>query len=377
VDAGNLDTYRRAAARPAEPRILLLIDGFAQFRQNYETSRLLFFDQLQQIASDGRQVGVHLVLTADRGATVPSAIASAIQRRLVLRLASDHDYYGLAEVDAEALDTAPPGRGFLGGLEIQVAVLAGTNDVARQAAAVRALATELRRDHRASEAPPIERLVEHIDLAELPDAIDGLPAFGIADESLAPIGFVARGSFLVVGPHQSGCTTVTATLAAALRRITPDIQLALFTLARSPLIGALDWSEVHTDLDAIVDACDRLQSELKAGVTKIAVVIESFPDFAQSSADMALEALVKTARSVGVIVIAEGESASVIGAYGGFVTAIKADRQGVALQPEQTDGDVIFKTAFPRVSRSAFPPGRGLYVSAGRVSRVQCAEQRQ
>jgi S-DNA-T family DNA segregation ATPase FtsK/SpoIIIE len=37
------------------------------------------------------------------------------------------------------------------------------------------------------------------------------------------------------------------------------------------------------------------------------------------------------------------------------------------------DGDTIFRTSFPRVSRAEFPPGRGILVHGGRLDRVQVA----
>lgn len=44
------------------------------------------------------------------------------------------------------------------------------------------------------------------------------------------------------------------------------------------------------------------------------------------------------------------------------------------MQPDQTDGDTVFKTPFPpRIRRSDFPLGRGLLVGQGRANRVQVA----
>src|SRR4051812_18832204 len=41
-----------------------------------------WFDTLVGIANDGRQVGVHVLMSADRPAAVPSALASAVQTRI-------------------------------------------------------------------------------------------------------------------------------------------------------------------------------------------------------------------------------------------------------------------------------------------------------
>ncbi len=52
---------------------------------------------------------------------------------------------------------------------------------------------------------------------------------------------------------------------------------------------------------------------------------------------------------------------------------LKTARAGIALQPEETDGLTLFRTAFPRVTRTDFPVGRGIMVDSGRITRVQVA----
>jgi S-DNA-T family DNA segregation ATPase FtsK/SpoIIIE len=69
-------------------------------------------------------------------------------------------------------------------------------------------------------------------------------------------------------------------------------------------------------------------------------------------------------------VIAEGEVPSFLGMYG-LVGAIKSDRCGIVLQPDEINGDQALGTEFPRVKRIDFPQGRGLYAKSGRVMRVQ------
>ena len=52
---------------------------------------------------------------------------------------------------------------------------------------------------------------------------------------------------------------------------------------------------------------------------------------------------------------------------------LKTARAGLVLQPEETDGLALFRTPFPRVTRSEFPVGRGILVDSGRLARVQVA----
>src|SRR5699024_11491347 len=67
VRAGTVTEYRELADEPETPRILLLVDGMAAFREAYDYSNLTkWFTTFVQIATDGRQVGVHVIVTGDR-----------------------------------------------------------------------------------------------------------------------------------------------------------------------------------------------------------------------------------------------------------------------------------------------------------------------
>ena len=86
VRAGSLDEYRRLAGAPDEPRILLLVDGIGAFRESYEFRPAHAFPvwgAFTAVATDGRQVGVHVVVAGDRAASVPTSLGSTIQKRLV------------------------------------------------------------------------------------------------------------------------------------------------------------------------------------------------------------------------------------------------------------------------------------------------------
>jgi len=50
---------------------------------------------------------------------------------------------------------------------------------------------------------------------------------------------------------------------------------------------------------------------------------------------------------------------------------VKSARRGFALQPDATEGDILFRTTYPRSRRSEFPPGRGFLVQGGKTRKVQ------
>jgi S-DNA-T family DNA segregation ATPase FtsK/SpoIIIE len=374
VNAGTIDEYRRLAGRPDEPRVLLLVDGFGAFRNAYEVGPMSkVYDQLQAIAADGRPVGVHVVMSADRLGALPSSLTSSVQTKLALRLANEMDE-AMLDVPRDGFgEHPPPGRGFLGGSEIQVAVFGGAADVAAQAAATERLAESMRRAGSAV-APPVERLPELVRLADLPATADGRPTLGVADDTLGPIGFEPSGMFLVAGPARSGRTTAVATVIASLRRVRPDLKFLYIGQRRSPLsqqgwdrraVGAAEAAEVASELSAS-------WADGGGGAEDWVVVLDGLGDFLNSDADYPLQDLLKVCRANGTLGVADGETSDVTGSWP-LLQSIKAPRHGLVLQPDQTDGDTLFRVQFPRMSRADFPEGRGMYVRNGRAHRVQVA----
>ncbi len=375
VSASTIQEYRERSGSPGEARILVLVDGFGAFRQAYELgpqSRL--FETFLSIAADGRSVGIHVIVTADRPASVPASLSSAIQKRLVLRMANEMDY-AVVGVAMDALSsTSPPGRGFIEDAEVQVGVLGGDSNVARQAAAIGKLGKAMERAG-VNRVDRIERLPERVAASTLPSVVDGKPLLGVWDETLGPIGFEPVGTFLVAGPPQSGKTTTVAAMVAAILRQKPSTPFALFGSKRSPLGAAIEWHHRATtpdEMEILAESLTKLVADEDPSVAGLVVVIESISDLLNGSADMPLQGLLKACRALDHFVIAESESGT-LGSSWPLLQAAKASRTGIALQPEQLDGDSIFKTAFPRVQRAEFPPGRGFYVRAGKAARVQVA----
>ncbi|MFZ4434144.1 MAG: FtsK/SpoIIIE domain-containing protein [Microthrixaceae bacterium] len=373
VNAGTIEEYRRLANQPDEPRILLLLDGLAAFRSAFEAGPMLrIYEQFMSIAADGRPVGVHVVLAADRAGAMPAALGSSVQRRLALRLSEEIDESMLGVPRGGFADDAPAGRAFLGGLELQVAVLGGSNDVTAQAAAIGGLAASMRRAGAAS-APPIEKLPEFVDLAALPVRIDDLPTLGMSDDGLEPVGFDPSGMFLVTGPTGSGRSSAVAAMVTSLERDGSARNTVYFGTRRSPLaahhwsrsaIGAAEWSALADELTSAWEPA--------GAPANTVVILDGLGEMTGSDAEYPMQDLLRTCRAHGVFVIADGETQDVQGSWP-LVQAIKSSRHGIVLQPDQMDGDTLFRVSFPRMSRADFPAGRGMYVRNGRAVKVQIA----
>lgn len=372
VNAENITAYRAQSGEHDEPRILLLVDGFASFRTDYEGigPRGFAYSSFQQLIAEGRQLGIHLVFTADRPASVPGSIASGVPRRVVLRLAEE-GMYRVLDVPHDILrPESSPGRAIIDGEEAQIALLGTSPNAADQYEQLTQLAERLARTHRAP-APPIKALPTEIPLEELPTSVDGLPVLGVGETELAAVGFQPHGVMLVGGGPGSGRTNALLALVGSVRRWNPDCPMFYLGNARSELAGAVPWNAAATTVDDVTELAKSLTTDLATdAVPGALIVIESIGDFLVPGTDGAIVALTKAAKRGSALLVAEADTGTWASSLPLF-SEVKSSRRGLLLQPDTIEGDSILKTTFPRVTRSEFPPGRGFYTSRGKVERVQ------
>lgn len=376
VKADTITEYRTAAGKPDEPRFLLFIDGFGSFRDTYETaSRDSAFAMVQGLAADGRSVGIHVIVSADRPTAIPGSFAATIQRRIVLRLADDSDYAMLGVPKDVLNSTSPPGRGVIDGHELQVAVLVGSTRATSQAAGVEELAASLIR-RGISVAPAIGALADQVYLTDLPAVYGSDVVVGVRDDTLGPFALDVNGPMVLSGPPQSGRTTALAAIAAAIRRARPSARLTYLGTRFSPLRGLDIWDQAAGEEGEVETATRDLIEMIRSGsVTpgQFAVVIEGVTEYSGSKADQLMANLVDECRRHQQFVIGEAET-SALGQYGDLPKALRASRRGILLQPSSEDGDNLLRTPLPpRLRRADFPAGRGFFVNGGRCLRVQIA----
>lgn len=373
VDAGSIAEYRRIAKRPDERRIIVLVDNFPAFRTEYEvgSARAPLYAAFQQLLSDGRMMGIHFVLTADRSASVPSSVGSYVPRRVILRLADENAYAMFGAPNDILGPESPPGRAIIDGVEVQVAVLGGSPSVVDQARAVRELAQSMERSGVAG-VPAIASLSSEIDPRNLPVSVDGQPVLGISDETLGPVGFDPTGTFVISGPPGSGRTSTLQWVVRATLAVEPDARLVFFGTKRSGLAEAVPWSDAATTLDDVVELAKTLKDVVvdETSTSKVVIAIESISDYLSTPADSVLVELIKAVKRTDHLVIAESET-STWGSSWPLLGELKAGRRGIVLQPESIDGDSILRTSIPRSTRSDFPLGRGFSIVGGRATLVQ------
>lgn len=376
IRAGTVTEYRELADEPETPRILLLVDGMAAFREAYDYSNLTkWFTTFVQIATDGRQVGVHVIVTGDRPNAIPTSLGSSIQRRLIHRMASVDDYAAFGEPKDMLDGASPPGRAILDGHEVQVAVHGGDANVAIQSREVTKLAQAMRRAG-VPEAPEIRRLPERVELSSLRPVVDGAPVLGLADETLAEITYEPRGAFMVTGPMGSGRTTATLTIASGLAAMDSPMRLVRFSARRTPLTGLPVWDVEGSDPETVKDLAAQLRQTVESGAVgegRLALFIDGVADFTGTGVENDLDKLIRACTREGQFVVGENESASWSQAYV-LAQPFKAGRRGLLLQPSDMDGDALLGTGLGRIRRADFPAGRGFLVFSGRAVKLQVAQ---
>jgi len=372
ANAGSVTQYRAVAGRTDEPRILVLLDGLAGFLKAYETNDV-WIDRLVSIASAGRPVGVHLVVSADRSGALPTSLGATIQRRLVLRMTSIDEYDNCGVPRTILTPESAPGRGIWDGHEVQVGVLGTSPDLGEQARAMAEL-SGLMRQAGAPVAAEIKRLPEMVPLSSLPTAARGEITIGLRDDTLGVLTIPSDGTVAVTGPPGSGRTTALHSIAAGARAAYPGVKLVLLTPdRRSPLLGLPLWTRSSVGTEGAGALADELTSTLELpGAEPLVVVVEKLAEWSDSPSEYSIESLMKAVVRAGGLVVSDAD-ASVFGRSYGLGATANAARVGFLLQPDGGEGSAFGADLPRRLNRAEFPSGRGFFVRGGRALLAQLA----
>jgi S-DNA-T family DNA segregation ATPase FtsK/SpoIIIE len=130
------------------PRIVVLVDGYQNLNailgsvQPMATGPLDWLAEFHRVVTDGRQLGIHVVLAADRRQAVPALMMSSIGLRLVLRQTDEQGYgdFGIPMSLSAGLEL-PAGRGLWNNQLVQVGLVGSDPSAAGQGAAIAAYAS--------------------------------------------------------------------------------------------------------------------------------------------------------------------------------------------------------------------------------------------
>jgi S-DNA-T family DNA segregation ATPase FtsK/SpoIIIE len=261
--AEHLTAYN--AGNPPLPRIVVLIDDIGALSELLGgqggptlASGETWAERLVRVLVEGRQVGIHGVVTADRRNAVPARLHSAVSNRIVLghadRLAyADHG----VPADAPDLRDLAPGRGWWNGSTvIQVAVASHDHTARGQREAIdRAVASGDERRTAALHSRPLPPRVAARALRRC--AIPMTAPIGVEDVTCDEVMLDLVASHVaVIGRPRTGKSTALGTIAAGLAagHELYAVGAATSGLASAPIDGACFGSpdEIAPMLEALV-----------------------------------------------------------------------------------------------------------------------------
>ena len=380
--AASLSAYR--TARPADrlPRVFLLVDGIVAFRQvaerDSESAKLM--DGLGEIMMHGRSVGVHVVLTADRPASIPHRLSAHVQKQFTLRLANAIDY-AVVDVKGDALDEACPGRALAAGDTrlLQLALPVDACELQEFDAEIRGRAERLLAAG-SEQVAPVQKAPTELLLESLGDWATGTPA----SEDRAGIGLRVRELSLATMPNRglavvaggSGHGISEAALACVTAAATESQETVLLTFAQPGLAHRFSWGRVASGAEEIATVARELADECAGDQNSTGrIIVVERSALAEGTAALApLAALcqaAKRAKHANVLVICEFECGSAGGIWE-LAQAVKQPTWGVLLRPDENE----LQHPFPglgRVPKGEYPPGRGLVIEDGKTYAVQLA----
>jgi S-DNA-T family DNA segregation ATPase FtsK/SpoIIIE len=374
VRAQSLPEFRRnSSAGATAARVFVLLDSYPGFASMYERIEGgQWVDSFSRLVADGRQVGVHFVLTADRRTSIPISMVSSIPRKLVLRLAGDDEYLNAGEPVGILNPESPAGRGMLDATEVQVAVLGGSASGERQAEEILALAARLRAAGVAP-APPVGVLpleFRRSTMAVRSPAEQVAIAIGDADlePRLLPLD---QGSILVSGPPRSGRTTALATIAqAAAAHGVPlfHVHVRPTSLAHAPF-----WGKVGQGPAGGAELVRHLVDVAPRFGRRVLVVVDDLSELADTEVDLALADLVRLGRDQPITVVAAVDNQAARRQYAGAIPDLRKDALGILLQPDlEADGDLL-GVVLPRRASRVWPEGRGFLAQRGAAELIHVA----
>ncbi|MFG3286073.1 FtsK/SpoIIIE domain-containing protein [Streptomyces sp. NPDC048111] len=388
MEGASSAAEQRASAAPEDrlPWMVLLLDnweGYFSTFENYNYGQLI--EQAQRIFREGSAVGLKVVMTADRSG-LSGMVASAFQDRLILRFADPNDYSMAGLQPREVPKNMPPGRALritdTGTEETQIALLDEDPNGQAQVRMLREIAEQARATHGRTPARlrpmRVDALPAHITAGEamaldpdfvVPSKLWALLAVG--GDELAPVGIDLEESgpgFVIGGPPKSGRST--ALMCAADSLLAQGTPLVLVTPRRSPLrdlegregvLGVLDGEAREDDLEELVE---------KAEGRPYVILADDAELLYDTRLDEALEAVLRKGVDGGLGLIAAGTTDSLASQYRGFVTAARKSRNGLLLNPQNSQEGELFSIRLPS-NTGGGRPGGGLLVSGGAFRPVQ------
>jgi type VII secretion EssC-like protein len=403
AQVSTLNDYNAANPGAIQPAILLIVDNFAEFRENYSDDVESFIS----LARDGRAYGFHILISAEQVTAVQAQVYSLFTERIALKLADSSEYSSI--VGRSVPDVGEiPGRGFIRRdrtvFEFQtaspVSLTTDEDDFSSENSRLISLCQKMSAEWQDRPRPePIQILPPIISLKTIPPTspVRRMQAIiGRQDSDLraATVDLKDRGPhFVITGPPVCGKTNALRAITLSLAAYPPDqVELILVdyqqrfyqyggqrSLAELPQVR-----KVISETAGLTELAESLKTDFTSNTRRAAstvVLIDNFDDwlaFFSNNRALAttLAELTRKYGPDGLHFVAAVSSSNYSGAKSGeFFKQIDAARYGLGL--DSSEAPVSLGARMRSGQPQEFPPGRGFIVKSGRISLIQVATPQQ
>jgi S-DNA-T family DNA segregation ATPase FtsK/SpoIIIE len=410
----TLTGYRKATGEGL-PAMLLVLDNYSGFASAFPDAD----EQLEQLAREGGNLGVHIVLTANSPNLIRTKISGNISLGVALQL-KDRSDYSMVVGRTNGLEPAPvAGRGLIkdqSPLEFQTAFPVKGDTDAERTTSLKSLVAHMAQEWTGPRAKSVPVLPTVIALSDLVD-LSGTWPTGRQDPSLdVPLGLDVENlepmrvdlndgpHFLITGPVQSGKTTLLRSwLLALAARFSPEqLDMYLIDFSRSGLLPLKRLPHVRSYIEdddklreVLADISNKLRERRQAldearhtdgaldeqqfilGYPAIVIAVEDFEGMhnqIQMESQDRLEQLLRRERGLGMYTIVAGSASDIASSYEGWVRAIKELQTGFLLGSNDSNDLQVLNLKLPYAETGlALAAGEGYYSRRGKFRKVKVA----
>jgi S-DNA-T family DNA segregation ATPase FtsK/SpoIIIE len=373
--------------------VFLVIDGWAAFREEFETLEPM----VNAIAAQGLSYGIHLMISAARWMEIRPAVKDQLGTRIELRLGDPGD----SEMDRRAAVLVPqgrPGRGItVEGLHMLLALprLDSDTDPTTLSDGVASAKRELTTMYRTRRAPEVRMLPARVQREQVLETVAAAGqdlgptrvAIGLGENELAPVvlDFDAQPHLMVFADVEAGKTTVLRNIVTGLvERSTPEQARVILVDYRRTMLGVIEGEHLagystssQTSIGMLKEVAGYLTKRIPASdITpqqlrdrswwtgpEIYVVVDDYDMVASNNPLLALLDLLPQARDVGLhVVVARRAGGAGRALYDPVLGALKDLSVDALLMSSPPDEGVLLGG----VRSTVLAPGRGTLVSRTR-----------
>ncbi len=405
IPVSTLTEYNRAS-REHVPELLFLIDNYAAFQEAFEDLE----NDIVQIAREGANLGVHLVLTANSSSGMRYRLTGSITSVVALHLVEKGEYGALLGRTDDLIPKATPGRGLIRGapaLEFQTALPASGRSDAERNARLREQVAAIAESWNGEAALPVRTLPEVVSLEDLlaamPPPEPNHPrltsplGLRVQDLGVLLVDLEESPYFLITGPAQSGKSTLLKTWVLSLASRLPADELAIYILDSQRMsladlrqlahvVGYACEDEaarsILSKLDALLGEREQMRplgigaSNVLDSQPTILLVVDGCLDQAfdgtSDNTKLRLHELLRRGRGLGLYLLVAAEINDVCDK--GWQEPIKTIRTAQAGFVLGAADDRVFDLRLPyKESGMGLQPGEGYYFMRGRSQKIKVA----